>query len=204
MNQKSNSLATRERIIESATQLFHQHAYQAVGINAICESAGVVKGSFYHFFASKDDLLEAVIEQQSRQVMAAFATASSSADDGRSRVLAFLSQWLDLADQQKAVTGRVLGCGLGVLASELSATKAGTAALLNQHLQNWQSALETSIREGIADGSITPSVDPALSAATLLAVIQGLSTLGRSNNNPQFMRETAQLAVKRLLPVAYS
>jgi TetR/AcrR family transcriptional repressor of nem operon len=52
---------SRERLIETAIDLLHGHGYRAVGVQALCEEAGVRKGSFYHFFASKEELtLEAL------------------------------------------------------------------------------------------------------------------------------------------------
>src|SRR5262245_64796679 len=53
---------TRERLIESASELWHSRSYADVGVNEICEHAGARKGSFYHFFASKQDLALAVID----------------------------------------------------------------------------------------------------------------------------------------------
>ena len=59
MGRTSNA---RERLIESASELWHSRSYADVGVNEICEHAGVRKGSFYHFFASKQDLALAVID----------------------------------------------------------------------------------------------------------------------------------------------
>ena len=44
---------TQTRILESARELIHSRSYADVGVAAICEHAGVNKGSFYHFFPSK-------------------------------------------------------------------------------------------------------------------------------------------------------
>ncbi|MEE9230845.1 MAG: helix-turn-helix domain-containing protein, partial [Acidobacteriota bacterium] len=51
----------REQLIGSAKQLMAERGFTAVGINEICERAGVKKGSFYYFFPSKRDLaIEAI------------------------------------------------------------------------------------------------------------------------------------------------
>jgi len=52
----------RERLLEAANQLTWKHGYNAVTVDAICEAAGVKKGSFYHYFESKADLTKAALE----------------------------------------------------------------------------------------------------------------------------------------------
>ena len=53
---------TRDKIIASGTQAIIGKSYNAVGLNEILAVAGVPKGSFYHFFKSKEDFGVAVVE----------------------------------------------------------------------------------------------------------------------------------------------
>ena len=48
--------STKEKLLETATQLIWQSNYSNVGVNEICQQAGVTKGSFYHYFETKADL----------------------------------------------------------------------------------------------------------------------------------------------------
>ena len=54
---------TREIIINAATKVFFKYGFERTSVKMILEEAGVVTGSFYHFFPSKEDLFEAVIEK---------------------------------------------------------------------------------------------------------------------------------------------
>ena len=54
---------TREIIINAATKVFFMYGFERTSVKMILEEAGVVTGSFYHFFPSKEDLFEAVIEK---------------------------------------------------------------------------------------------------------------------------------------------
>ena len=54
---------TRERLLEHGAELFNSQGYNTTGINAIVQAAGVPKGSFYHYFASKQDFGLAVIDR---------------------------------------------------------------------------------------------------------------------------------------------
>jgi AcrR family transcriptional regulator len=49
--------AARDRILEAAYELFARNGIQAVGVDEIIRRSGVAKATFYHHFASKDDLV---------------------------------------------------------------------------------------------------------------------------------------------------
>src|SRR3712207_2371766 len=53
MGRKSDA---KDRLLEAALELLWERSYGVVTIDAICEKAGVKKGSFYYFFDSKSDL----------------------------------------------------------------------------------------------------------------------------------------------------
>ena len=57
---------TREKIIDSATKVFFKYGFERTSVKMILEEAGVGTGSFYHFFPSKEELFEAVIEKYLR------------------------------------------------------------------------------------------------------------------------------------------
>lgn len=54
----------RERVLQAAYDLFCHHGIQAVGVARIVAEAGVTKMTFYRHFASKDDLVIAVLERR--------------------------------------------------------------------------------------------------------------------------------------------
>jgi AcrR family transcriptional regulator len=55
----------RERILETAEDLFYREGIRAVGIDTIIEQSGVAKMSLYRSFPSKDDLVAAYLERRS-------------------------------------------------------------------------------------------------------------------------------------------
>lgn len=62
--QQLKSRATKKRIFQAAKNILQSKGYESLSIKNICEEAGVSNGSFYHHFASKDDLLSYYIEEQ--------------------------------------------------------------------------------------------------------------------------------------------
>src|SRR5215208_7056849 len=53
----SDSVGARDRIVETAYDLFSRHGVRAVGVDRIVAESGVAKMSLYRHFASKDDLV---------------------------------------------------------------------------------------------------------------------------------------------------
>jgi AcrR family transcriptional regulator len=55
-------LATREHILEVATELFAERGYENTSIDLVLQESGVSRGALYHHFKGKDALFEAVVE----------------------------------------------------------------------------------------------------------------------------------------------
>jgi AcrR family transcriptional regulator len=69
--------SSRALILETALKLFSEHGYDRTSIKMIAESAGISQGLLYNYFASKDELLEAIFAQSMSDVQASFAMADA-------------------------------------------------------------------------------------------------------------------------------
>ena len=54
---KKNSRNTKGKIVSAAWKLFYEQGYDDTTVEEIVEESGTSRGSFYHYFKSKDDLL---------------------------------------------------------------------------------------------------------------------------------------------------
>lgn len=92
-------LATRQRLIEAATELFAERGYDATSIEAVLDRSGMSRGSLYHHFPGKDRLFEAVVEAVHATVGQATvaAAAASGATDARGLLKAAELAWIRLA-----------------------------------------------------------------------------------------------------------
>lgn len=88
MPASSTSSPKREHLLAVATQLFYREGYRAVGIDTLLAEAGVAKMTLYNHFASKDDLIVAVLEQRSRELVADVEAAVAAAGRPPARQLA--------------------------------------------------------------------------------------------------------------------
>lgn len=83
----SEQVDNRERILDHALNLFVAQGYDAVGVQAICDAAGVTKPTLYHYFGNKRGLLEAIIERWCIPFIRELATASEYNGDLQYRLL---------------------------------------------------------------------------------------------------------------------
>lgn len=63
---------TRQRLIQTALDLFYREGFHAVGLDRIIAEVGVTKTTFYNHFPSKDDLIVAVVEAHGQWWQATF------------------------------------------------------------------------------------------------------------------------------------
>src|SRR5262245_21809153 len=110
--------AARKKILEAARTLFLEKGYEGASVDDICKAAKLTKGSFFHYFDSKDEVCEAALEQYCGDMRHRFATCGcAESKDPLVRVYGFLD---GLAQMTKQGGGK--GCLLGAMAQELSDT----------------------------------------------------------------------------------
>ncbi len=178
------ALDTRTRIVSTARELFHGRSYADVGIKEICDLAKVQKGSFYHFFPSKQELAMAVIDDMAEDWAHGFV---AEAFDRNLPPLERLDYMVDAAYYwQKAATdleGRMPGCLFGNLVLEMSTRDEVMRAKLNAVFNKASQQFHESLDEAVELGQIPP-LDTAATADAMLAYLEGVILLAKARNNP--------------------
>jgi AcrR family transcriptional regulator len=91
---RGDSSPKREHLIATAFRLFYQDGYHAVGIDRILAEAKLAKMTLYHHFASKEELIVAVLERRSVQVNERIQTLLKEAGPSpRKRLLAYIDRY---------------------------------------------------------------------------------------------------------------
>jgi len=84
----------RERILETASDLFYRRGVRAVGVDVIVEAAGVAKTSLYRHFRTKDDLIAAFLRREDADFWACWdRVAARHARDAEAELEAHLA-WI--------------------------------------------------------------------------------------------------------------
>ena len=120
----------RERLIESASKLFHQVGFKQTAIADIAEDSGVPLGNVYYYFKTKDELAAAVIEQRTETIKGE-ARKWEENPDPRERLL----KLLDMQESMKNKTAKY-GCAIGSLCQELDKERPPVASEADG-LMNW-------------------------------------------------------------------
>ena len=105
----------RERILQTAQDLFHSQGFRATGINQIIKEAKVAKASFYDHFSSKDKLGLTYLQEIGRLAQCDCTNVLKSNSDPREALLGFF----DFIEQQ-FIKMNFKGCPMQNLTCEIS------------------------------------------------------------------------------------
>ncbi|HEU5472770.1 MAG TPA: TetR/AcrR family transcriptional regulator [Actinophytocola sp.] len=86
---------TRERLITAGFELFGRHGYEATSVSTLLETTGLARGAFYHHFATKAELFDAVLDRVIGEIAEASADAARKFDDPVESLRAGCTTWLD-------------------------------------------------------------------------------------------------------------
>lgn len=73
MRTRKNPVERRREFIDISMELFCSKGYEQTMVQDICRKAGVAKGTFFYYFATKEDVLKAIFEQWSNQFSGEFS-----------------------------------------------------------------------------------------------------------------------------------
>jgi len=173
---------TRERLLQTAADLIWTASYHATGVDRICEAAGIHKGSFYHHFASKEELAIAALDDQWTRMKPRVDEIFSSATPPLERLANYARMTVELQREKQQHTGFVCGCPLYALGSEM-----GTLAPALQHkiqalLEVKMRYLVSAVRDAHASGEIV-APDPQRTAQLLMDLAEGMLMRARIMND---------------------
>ncbi|WP_457673818.1 TetR family transcriptional regulator [Thiolapillus sp.] len=184
MPPSEKALATRERILSAATELFYRQGYHATGLDKVIRAAGVTKGNFYYHFSSKEELALATLERQygllSREVR----------DEVLGRGLPPLETLFLLLDhmvgrqKQQHREGQILGCYFGNFALEFSTVSGEVRKKVSQIFQGYAELIAALLKRAQKAGEISQALDVERFAAVILGQIEGAILLDKAGQEP--------------------
>lgn len=161
---------TYDKLIETGLSALMQKGYDGIGIGPVLAEAGVPKGSFYHYFSSKDDFVIALIgAYQARYNARRVAIFADRAKPALARLDAYFAYLQD----ELAASLPAGGCLYGILSQSLMPRSPALRQCLAQAFADWQASLEQLIAEACAAGELPASVDPGVAACLTVDFYEG-------------------------------
>lgn len=188
---------TREKLLEASLQLIWENSVGAASVDAICEKAGVRKGSFYHFFKSKEELVAAALETHFTDARVEFDRIFSPSIAPVDRLKGFFELMVRKQELKLEKVGRVVGCPYGCVAVALSPEENLVRECIQRIFDTWRKYFESALRDGAADGSI-PVKDVPATVETIFDYIEGAMTAGRIQNSMTPIRKMGTIAFQLL------
>jgi TetR/AcrR family fatty acid metabolism transcriptional regulator len=156
----------RRRILDAAVRVFAAQGYEASRVGDVAKEAGVAYGLVYHYYASKDAVLEAVFREAWGRLLAAVALAEQTGENAAGQlelvVKIVLRAWRDDPDLVRLLVREVTR---------------------NPHIQDELdeigqafATLERMVRRGQADGTFRGDLDPKLAAWMLYGALEEVLT----------------------------
>lgn len=194
MNQRNPD--TQTHILSIGRRLTALNGYAGVGLSELLKEAGVPKGSFYHYFHSKEAYGCALLNDFANDYENKLSsTLNHPGKDGRARLLAYFSQWR----KQQAGDIPEERCLVVKLSAEVAELSPDMSRILERSVKTIVDKLADTLREGVADGSIGTHKNSDELAGTLYHLWLGASLVaGLSRKNTALT--SALRVTKDLIP----
>lgn len=152
----TSRLESREALIRCGLELLTEKGFNSIGLDEVLRRAGVPKGSFYHYFASKDDF--------GRQVLAAYGEYFARKldhwllDETRP-ALGRIADFVADAQAGMARHGYRRGCLVGNLGQEMGGLEESFRARIEAVFQDWEVRLAACLGAAAEAGEVAPDTD---------------------------------------------
>jgi TetR/AcrR family transcriptional repressor of nem operon len=171
---------TKQRLLDAAQALMLAQGFTATTVDEICEKARLTKGSFFHYFDSKDGLGRALLER--------FCSSSSKmheqgfcggGGDPLDRVYTYIDRMIALSQDPSMSKGCLLGC----FAQELSDTHPKIRAVCSEAFEAWAKQLGRELAAAKAAHKPRATFDPQDLAEHFIATLEGALILGKARGD---------------------
>lgn len=186
----------RQRVVEVAKNIFSRKGFSAVGLNEILTAAGVPKGSFYYYFASKEEFGTLMLEDYFACYLEAMEELLGAGQDAAQAMMNYWQSWTATNEDNIPKGYQCLAVKLGAEVSDLSepmrlALEQGTTRIVRR--------LAVQLERMVAENSFVPPPEGCLVfAGALYQLWLGASLMGKMTGSLSPLAPAMTLT-KRLL-----
>jgi TetR/AcrR family transcriptional regulator, transcriptional repressor for nem operon len=186
----------RHRLMEAGRTLFLDHGFNGCGVQEISAAAKIPKGSFYSYFASKEDFAVEVLEAYWGGVE---ARLGSILGDARQAPLKRIARYFKELSDEKAKDNYATGCLLGNFSLEIANASKAVRSRLSEIFERWEEPIIKCLREAQAQRQIGVDCDLRDLAAALIESWEGAAMRAKVEQKRRPYRRFEEVTLPRLL-----
>ena len=176
---------SRTALLNAARDLIVTRSFENVGTAEICQHAGVRKGSLYHFFSSKEDLvlamLDDLIHDFERDVLLPSLDGPGSLAE---RVAAFVHGIHAFEAGMQRASGHLPGCPFGNLIVETATYSPSLRLAVKTHLERIRTHFRRCLAAAVQQGELPADTDVDAGAERWLALMEGILVMAKVEQDP--------------------
>jgi TetR/AcrR family transcriptional repressor of nem operon len=173
---------TKEKLLQVGFDLIWDSSYGSVSVDDICKRAGINKGSFYHFFPSKADLVVEAYEEHWKEKRPEMDRIFSPQVPPLERIHKWCEYMYEVQKEKADKYGHVCGCPFASVGSEIATLDEKIRAKSEELMDTGRKYVESAIADAIREGSVTVK-DPAAAAHCVQSVLLGMLVEARVQND---------------------
>jgi len=174
--------ASRERIVGHAAELVAERGVAGTSLDDVLAAADASKSQLYHYFAGRDELVEAAVAHRCGQVLGELTQALGNVGT-LAELEAMLAGFIAGFEQQG-----LPGCPIGSLASEVAAHNDGARRQAAAAFDAWEGLFSDALERMRERGELRADASPGALAAALLASIEGGLLLSQTRKDAASLR----------------
>ncbi|MBI3605594.1 MAG: TetR/AcrR family transcriptional regulator [Nitrospirae bacterium] len=180
MRKANEHSPTKEKLLEMARQLMQTQGYSATSVDQICEAAGLTKGSFFHYFKSKEKLGKAVLDYY---VLSSYQMILEAPFFKKKDPLHRLYGYLDFMVERFKDPANESNCLLGNFAQELSDTHPEIRTRCAGHFTHLAELFKKTLDETKASYAPEARLDTQSLSDHFIAVLEGSILLAKAKQD---------------------
>jgi AcrR family transcriptional regulator len=153
---------TQEQLLESAVRLFFEQGYAQTSLQQVVDDAGLTKGAFYHYFSSKEEILQLIhdsyLDEELARAKAVVELGLGAAETVRALIRAMLETVAAFQDQ------------MTIFLRERNALSGEHMAAVRAKRDEFEQIVTAVIERGVREGEFRPTSDVRLIAFAIMGM----------------------------------
>lgn len=186
---------TKEKLLEAAVKLMLEKGYTATSVEEICGAAKLTKGSFFHYFESKEELGKAAVRHFYGQMKGMFSECDFTKEsDPLKRIYGYIDAMIEFSGG----SNRPACCLIGNFAQELAATHPAIRKVCAECFDDGMGDLKEWLAEAKSKYAPRAGFDAGAMADYFTSIAQGSILLSKSTRDRKLIARNLTLYKQHL------